>query len=149
MNKYFYLPITGFIGNKLYHTKKDTELYEFLKKCNINILHNYLLNRGFTYKKDYKLFDYIQSPENFCYSKTGDCDDFANLYFEILKHNNISCTMYILENEKSGHVVTMYGLNVYSNLNNYSGYNDIQEFNEHIYNNKYKNIYVLKEYKEK
>lgn len=72
------------------------------------LLNDYLLNGGFRYTEIYdKPFDNVQRPDQFIVTKRGDCDDFANFTYEILKYHGYKVEMWLLFSKHLGHAVTL------------------------------------------
>jgi len=112
--------------NKLFmKNSKINEGYQVLnrlKECKTPKDLEYLYRElDFKYKSD--ILDYASKPEVTCYNRGGDCDDFAELSYNILKehHYNNVYKVYMFK-KMSGHVVTII---------------DNSYFNYHMMNNMY------------
>jgi len=66
-------------------------------------LHKYY---KWTTSKD-KLCDNMQRPDQFVLSKTGDCDDFANFTYTILRYHKYYCELWAIFTDKEGHAITI------------------------------------------
>lgn len=71
-------------------------------------IHDYFLNNNFSYtEKHDKPFDNVQRPDQFIVNKSGDCDDFANFTYEVLKYHGYNVEMWLLFSRNYGHAVTL------------------------------------------
>jgi len=110
---YKYYKITNILGNLGLDKNEDT--FNFLVQTPINELCGKLIELGFEYMPDKLFFDFIQYATVFCHTKCGDCDDFANLFFRILKAKmktnpkiKIACLVALNYGFMRGHAICCY-----------------------------------------
>ncbi len=67
--------------------------------------------RNFVYENDRRLFgreDYRQSPEEFLSNKRGDCEDFANMAYQLLRLNGFEAFLMNIYGDRFAHTVCIF-----------------------------------------
>lgn len=143
--KFWYFTITNFLSDIF--SKKDYELWNTIKKEQIEDVPYLLEKEEFITKDDNWYFDKMLHPAALCYYRAADCSSYARFWFELLKNKNIPCKMYAMTTEKDGHAVVMTGNTLYSNMKRYTGLIGIEAANEIVFKNRYTEFIVIQEYK--
>ncbi len=77
-----------------------------------NIAH--YLWRNFVFENDWRLFgreEYRQSPEEFLSNKRGDCEDFANMAYQLLRLNGFEAFLMNIYGDRFAHTVCIFKMN--------------------------------------
>ena len=103
---------------------------------------NYM-NNNFKYKREE--IDNIKPAPVMFQTKEGDCDDWGQFAYEILKHHNYNVSLLAIFTEKVGHAVCVIKEidSTYSHISNWgykTGYKSLEELYQSIYKD-YRKLY--------